>query len=68
VTTANAYLNSLLTKYTPSSTYFDAARSHRSAIEKRLDNVFGLKEMFEIGSSSTAQASGRTPMLTTSSA
>jgi hypothetical protein len=50
MTTASAYLNSLLSRYTPSSTYFDAARSHRSAIETRLDNVFGVKEMFETGS------------------
>jgi hypothetical protein len=50
MTTANAYLNDLLTKYTPSNTYFDAARSHRSAIEARLDYDFGLKEMFETGS------------------
>lgn len=50
MTTANAYLNGLLAKYTPSSTYFDAARSHRSAIETRLDNDFGVKEMFETGS------------------
>jgi len=50
VTTADQYLSSLLTKYTPSSTYFDAARSHRSAIETRLDLDLGLKEMFEIGS------------------
>ena len=49
-TTANGYLNNLLSKYTPSSTYFDAARSHRSAIETRLDNAFGVKEMFETGS------------------
>lgn len=49
-TTGNAYLNDLLRKYTPSSTYFDAARGHRSAIETRLDNDFGLREMSEIGS------------------
>lgn len=50
MTNANGYLNELLAKYTPSSTYFDAARSHRSAIEGRLDNDFGVKEMFETGS------------------
>jgi hypothetical protein len=50
VTTANAYLNSLISLYTPSSTYFDAARGHRSAIQTRLDNEFGVKEMFETGS------------------
>ena len=50
MTTANAHLNSLISLYTPSSTYFDAARGHRSAIETRLDNEFGVKEMFETGS------------------
>lgn len=50
MTTANAYLNDLLAKYTPSSTYFDAARSHRSAVETRLEIDFGVKEMFETGS------------------
>ncbi len=50
MTTANAYLNELLVKYTPSSTYFDAARGHRSAIETRLNNDFGVREMFETGS------------------
>jgi hypothetical protein len=50
MTTTNAYLNDLLAKYTPPSSYFDAARSHRSAIETRLDNHFGVSEMFETGS------------------
>ena len=50
MTTANSYLNQLLSKYTPGSTYFDAARSHRSAIETRLDNDLGVREMFETGS------------------
>lgn len=50
MTTANAYLNELLAKYTPSSSYFDASRSHRSSIEARLDRDFGVKEMFETGS------------------
>jgi len=50
VTTANTYLNTLLSTYTPYSGYFDAARNHRSAIETRLDNKFGLSEMFETGS------------------
>lgn len=50
MTTADQYLTSLLSKYTPASTYFDAARSHRSAIESRLDADLGVKEMFEIGS------------------
>jgi hypothetical protein len=50
VTTANSYLNDLIAKYTPSSTYFDAARSHRSSVETRLEIDFGVKEMFETGS------------------
>lgn len=48
--TASAYLNSLLLFYTPSSTYFNAARSHRSSIETRLELRLGVKEMFETGS------------------
>lgn len=48
--TASTYLNSLLSCYTPSSTYFDAARDHRSSIEVRLDIWLGVKEMFETGS------------------
>lgn len=48
--TASAYLNRVLSIYTPSSTYFDAARSHRSSIETRLDRHLGVKEMFETGS------------------
>jgi hypothetical protein len=50
MTTANAYLNDRLAFYTPPSTYFDAARGHRAQIEKRLDDAFGVKEMFETGS------------------
>jgi len=48
--TTTSYLSSLLSKYTPSSTYFDKARGHRSSIEVRLDNWLGLSEMFETGS------------------
>ncbi|MFF1319828.1 nucleotidyltransferase [Streptomyces chartreusis] len=48
--TTLAYLNGLMSKYTPSSTYFDAARTHRSAIQARLDLWLGVKEMFETGS------------------
>lgn len=48
--TTLSYLNGLMSKYTPSSTYFDAARTHRSAIESRLDLWLGVKEMFETGS------------------
>ncbi|MHA6795819.1 SMODS domain-containing nucleotidyltransferase [Pseudonocardia bannensis] len=47
---ALSYLNELLAFYTPSSTYFDSARQHRSAIEKRLDLKLGVREMFETGS------------------
>jgi hypothetical protein len=48
--TTTAYLNELLSKYTPSSTYFDKARTHRYGIEARLDNWLGVREMFETGS------------------
>lgn len=50
VETTGGYLNSLLGYYTPSSTYFDKARGHRSSIETRLDNWLGVIEMFETGS------------------
>lgn len=50
--TANAYtwIDDLTRKYTPSSTQFNAARSHRAAIESRLDAFLGIFGMFEIGS------------------
>ncbi|MER6316068.1 nucleotidyltransferase [Streptomyces sp. NPDC001581] len=48
--TTLSYLNSLISKYTPSSTYFDAARTHRSGIHARLDWQLGVREMFETGS------------------
>lgn len=48
--TTLAYLNNVLSNYTPSSTYFDKARAHRHGIEARLDNWLGVKEMFETGS------------------
>lgn len=48
--TTSSYLNSLLDYYTPSSTYFDKARGHRTSIEIRLNNHLGLDEMFETGS------------------
>jgi hypothetical protein len=48
--TAGQYLNSLAEKYTPSTHQFDAARTHRSGIEARLDSWLGVHEMFETGS------------------
>lgn len=48
--TASSYLNDLLSFYTPSPTYFDAARQHRYAVEVRLDLRLGVREMFETGS------------------
>jgi hypothetical protein len=48
--TAEAWLNDLTNHYIPSSTQFDAAKSHRSSIEITLDVYLGLHEMFEIGS------------------
>lgn len=48
--TARSWLSDLTSLYTPTSTEFDAARGHRSAIESRLDAYLGVHEMFEIGS------------------
>lgn len=48
--TATQYLSALNSKYTPAASAFDAARSHRAAIEARLDADLGLHEMFETGS------------------
>ncbi|MCK5927966.1 MAG: hypothetical protein KAG80_07205 [Nocardioides sp.] len=48
--TTLGYLNGLISTYTPSSTYFDAARGHRASIESRLDLFLGVREMFETGS------------------
>lgn len=48
--TAVGWLEELTNYYTPSSTQFDTARSHRSSIEARLDAFLGIYEMFEIGS------------------
>lgn len=48
--TAAQYLEEITSSYTPSTSQFDAARSHRSAIESRIDTDLGLREMFETGS------------------
>jgi hypothetical protein len=48
--TAQQWLDELTRYYTPSSTQFDGAKSHRAAIEARLDVYLGIHEMFEIGS------------------
>lgn len=48
--TTLAYLNDLISYYTPSSTYFDQTRTHREGIQIRLDSWLGVKEMFETGS------------------
>ncbi len=48
--TARSWLNDLTSLYTPTPTEFDAARSHRAAIEARLEAYLGVHEMFEIGS------------------
>ncbi|MCA0307165.1 MAG: nucleotidyltransferase [Actinobacteria bacterium] len=50
IETSRAWLNSLTSLYTPTSTQFDAAKSHRASIESRLNALLGLYEMFEIGS------------------
>lgn len=48
--TASQYLTAVTSNYTPTSTMFDGARSHRGSIETRLDVFLGLHEMFETGS------------------
>lgn len=50
MTTAQQHLSLILSTFTPASSYFDAARAHRSAIERRLDDDLGVNEMFETGS------------------
>lgn len=45
-----SWLNDLMSPCTPTSTQFDAARSHRASIESRLDAAIGIYRMFEIGS------------------
>ena len=50
MTTARQWLADLTSEYTPTSSQFDGARSHRAAIEVRLDTYLGVHEMFEIGS------------------
>lgn len=50
MTTAAGWLSELNNYYTPTSTQFDGARSHRASIESRLDRDLGVSEMFEIGS------------------
>lgn len=46
----NTWLNELNTYFTPSSTEFDAAKSHRDSVEPRLEANLGIYRMFEIGS------------------
>lgn len=48
--TANQYLADLTAAYTPSTSQFDGAKSHRATIQARLDVYLGLHEMFETGS------------------
>lgn len=48
--TARAWLSSRTTYYTPSPSQFDGARSHKAAIEARLDATLGVYRLFEIGS------------------
>lgn len=49
-TTASSWLSDLTGFYTPSASQFDGAKSHKDAIETRLDTVLGVYRMFEIGS------------------
>lgn len=48
--TADQYLNNLASAWTPPAGHFDAHRKHRSGIETRLDNWYGLNGMLETGS------------------
>lgn len=48
--TASSWLSELTSYYTPTSTQFDGAKSHKDSIETRLDTVLGVYRMFEIGS------------------
>lgn len=48
--TAGAWLSELTSYYTPTSTQFDGAKSHKDSIEARLDADLGVFRMFEIGS------------------
>ena len=43
MTTARQWLEDLNSYYTPSSTQFDGARSHKVAIESRLDYYLGVR-------------------------
>lgn len=48
--TANAYLNQMISDWTPSQGYFDKHRAHKAGIELRLDLWLGVHDMFETGS------------------
>lgn len=48
--TATAWLTATTSNWVPSSTQFDGARVHRTAIESKLDGALGVFGMFEIGS------------------
>lgn len=48
--TAQQYLDSLISAWTPPSGHFDAHRAHKAGIEVRLDAWYGLHDMFETGS------------------
>jgi hypothetical protein len=47
---AEQWLREFTDRYTPTPSQFDGARSHRNAIEVRLNAHLGVHEMFEIGS------------------
>lgn len=44
------YVDALVKIFTPTTTQFDAARSHRASISTRLDNDLGIYRIFETGS------------------
>jgi hypothetical protein len=50
VTSPQKWLDDMTSLYTPTPGQFDSARSHKAAIETRLDTYLGVHDMFEIGS------------------
>lgn len=48
--TAQQYLDTVVSEWTPPDGSFDARRKYKAGIENRLDSRFGLYDMFETGS------------------
>ncbi len=47
---ARSWLRDLSSLYTPTATQFGGAAAHRASIRARLDTVFRVRQMFDIGS------------------